>query len=860
MSDERLSVSKPLKWKIFRSFFSVFVLFIVVIIVGLFIVFFRMSYVIRNDNFGMTQEVKDYSFKASELEMTRVLSNSVVDKAELIDNSFSAINDNLKLVARVASSIISEPKNFPSSPYYLARKEDNGKLSVSLLCPKPFTSLTDSEKKSLSVQANISELLKLVVERSRGVRSAMVVFDDSGFSFIADSFSALRIAADGMPNMYDMRLRPWYVDTKALQKEFVSNPYLDIFSGVSCITYAKPFYKKDGSFAGVAETTIDMPNLEKIVRRAVFDTDCVACLIDEKGELIYSTAESGNFFNTDSITNKNETFVRIIHEVQNEKSGLKLLTVDGVEYFTSYAPIRTVGWTLVVFYPYETVLKSSELLVDKITDVMVFSFEETNKQRIIVGIFFISILVFIFFIFIFTGKRISANLTNSITMLIDKVSRIEGDNLVFTWEERSGDEVQLLAESFCRLTKRLRLYVDDVIRTTAEKERMGTELSVATNIQANMLPSIYPPFPERTEFEIFALMTPAKEVGGDFYDFFMVDKRHLAVVVADVSGKGVPAALFMVIGKTLIKDHTISSIDLGSVFTEVNNILFSANGDGMFITAFEGVLDLYSGEFRYVNAGHEPPFISHDGVFVEKELDAGFVLAGMPGMKYQCGSLFLNPGDKFFQYTDGVTEATNAHEKLYGMKRLENILNKSVDKIPCDVIRAVKEDVDAFVGDAPQFDDITMLCFEYKHRMNVGELMVNESLVVIAARENLFRVQEFVISVMKKGCASKASQSQIDIATEEVFINIASYAYSKESLDNYVWINCYIDGHDMTLTFKDKGVPYNPLKKQDPKIGDAVENMTIGGFGIYMTKQLCDEVVYEHTDGYNVLRLKKKIA
>ncbi|MDE7195054.1 MAG: SpoIIE family protein phosphatase, partial [Oscillospiraceae bacterium] len=283
---------------------------------------------------------------------------------------------------------------------------------------------------------------------------------------------------------------------------------------------------------------------------------------------------------------------------------------------------------------------------------------------------------------------------------------------------RQRDEVGILARAVEKMETDIVEYTENLTAITAEKERVNTELSVATRIQANMLPSIFPAFPERKEIDIYATMNPAKEVGGDFYDFFMVDERHLAIVMADVSGKGVPAALFMVIGKTLIKDHTQSGKDLGEVFTEVNELLCESNSEGLFITAFEGVLDLTSGDFRFVNAGHEIPYIcKKDGKFEPYKIRAGFVLAGMEGMRYKCGEMQLEVGDKIFQYTDGVTEATNANNELYGMDRLKAILGKNSALPPAELLSGIKEDIDKFVGQAPQFDDITMLCLEYKARM-----------------------------------------------------------------------------------------------------------------------------------------------
>ncbi len=283
---------------------------------------------------------------------------------------------------------------------------------------------------------------------------------------------------------------------------------------------------------------------------------------------------------------------------------------------------------------------------------------------------------------------------------------------------KQKDEIGILAGAVGKMEKDIVEYTENLTAITAEKERVNTELSVATRIQANMLPSIFPAFPERREIDIYATMDPAKEVGGDFYDFFMVDERHLAIVMADVSGKGVPAALFMVIGKTLIKDHTQPGKDLGEVFTEVNELLCESNSEGLFITAFEGVLDLVSGEFRFVNAGHEIPYIcKKNGKFEPYKVRAGFVLAGMEGMRYKCGNTHLDIGDKIFQYTDGVTEATDKDNNLYGMDRLTEVLGENSALAPAELLPKIKKDIDEFVGEAPQFDDITMLCLEYRARM-----------------------------------------------------------------------------------------------------------------------------------------------
>lgn len=264
------------------------------------------------------------------------------------------------------------------------------------------------------------------------------------------------------------------------------------------------------------------------------------------------------------------------------------------------------------------------------------------------------------------------------------------------------------------LADRTRKLLERQIKDSADKQQIASELSVATHIQTSMLPRIFPAFPAQKEFDIYAMTNPAKEVGGDFYDFFLVDDDHLAVVVADVSGKGIPAALFMVIAKTLIKDHAQRGTSPDVVFTEVNRLLCEANDEGMFVTAWLGVLELSTGHLSYVNAGHNPPLLRRaGGGYDYLRTRSGFVLAGVEETRYRSCSLELAPGDALFLYTDGVTEATDAEKQLYGEERLATALNSHKDYAPKELLSAVRDDVEAFVGQAPQFDDITVLSLCY---------------------------------------------------------------------------------------------------------------------------------------------------
>lgn len=278
---------------------------------------------------------------------------------------------------------------------------------------------------------------------------------------------------------------------------------------------------------------------------------------------------------------------------------------------------------------------------------------------------------------------------------------------------QTNDEMETLTLSIKKMEQDINQYIDNLQRVTAEKERIGAELNVARSIQASMLPCIFPPFPDREEFDIYAIMNPAKEVGGDFYDFFLVDESHLAVVMADVSGKGVPAALFMVIAKTLIKNYAQLVDEPAQVFVKANQQLCENNDAGMFVTAFMGILDLQTGMFSFVNAGHNPPLICHAGGDYEwLTMHRGFVLAGFETTKYVTEQVQLQKGDVFFTYTDGVTEAMNPQHELFSDPKLQMTLNQTKDMSVEETLHYVRDQVSVFANGAEQADDITMLAFK----------------------------------------------------------------------------------------------------------------------------------------------------
>ncbi len=274
----------------------------------------------------------------------------------------------------------------------------------------------------------------------------------------------------------------------------------------------------------------------------------------------------------------------------------------------------------------------------------------------------------------------------------------------------SNNEIQDLAEDFSSMVMEIERHIDQVKSITAEKERIGAELELATKIQASMLPNIFPPFPDRKEFDIYATMTPAKEVGGDFYDFFLIDDDHLGMVMADVSGKGIPAALFMMASKILVNNFALMGGSPAKVLEQTNTTICKNNEQEMFVTVWFGVLEISTGKITAANAGHEYPMIKKaDGSFALFRDKHGFVIGGMNGMHYKEYEFTLEKGGTLFLYTDGVAEATNAQNELFGTDRMLDALNIDPQANPKTLLENMKNAVNEFVGNAPQFDDLTML-------------------------------------------------------------------------------------------------------------------------------------------------------
>ena len=335
--------------------------------------------------------------------------------------------------------------------------------------------------------------------------------------------------------------------------------------------------------------------------------------------------------------------------------------------------------------------------------------------RMLLNITFVISLILIFTSFVYyyvMNRQIIAPIVKLNKATSQLVGNLEhGSTVPFEVDVHTGDEIEVLARSFEEMDQRLRKYIRENDIITAERERIRTELSLATRIQSDMLPNIFPPFPERSEFDIYASMSPAKEVGGDFYDFFLIDPDHLGLVIADVSGKGIPAALFMMMCKIMLQNYTLSGLTPREVITTVNEQICRNNKEQMFVTVWLGILDIKDGVLHAANAGHEYPVLKAPGGEFELIRDPhSFVIGGMENVRYKEYEMKLEKGSKLFVYTDGLAEATDLNEELFGTERMVEALNEAKDSDPKGILMHMKDKVNEFVGEASQFDDLTMMC------------------------------------------------------------------------------------------------------------------------------------------------------
>jgi phosphoserine phosphatase RsbU/P len=653
------------------------------------------------------------------------------------------------------------------------------------------------------------------------------IFCSSLYAYFDKSKGVIRFDDTYNREEYDYHNKSWYREIiGAIKQPYQvawTKPYVDDTGSFSLMTTAGAgIFKKDSELIGIS--TIDW-EIDNVVREltAIKPTknSFILLCVPEKDYVISSTRA-------------NITAGASIKSLPWDISA-DSFTLDGI-YYMSYGRYMDNGWLLSVLIPKTEIFDEVE--------------EQNNRFSLIIALAAVAMTGLAYYL-------ISKFVNAPIKELISDVSRLSLGHLDTHIQINSNDELGLLAQAFNKMTADLKKSIEENIRERAEKERISAELGVAAAIQSSMLPDIFPPFPDRAEFDLYASMVTAKEVGGDFYDFYFIDNDNLALVIADVSGKGVPAALFMMITKTLIKDSSYCKSPK-SVLESVNKKLCENNKADMFVTVFMGIYNIPDGKFVFLNAGHNPPLIKkRGGAYEFLETEPGYVLAWMKNAKYKDTEISLEPGDVLYFYTDGVTEAMNGKRELFGEERLLAVLNANRDAALIELLTAVKREVDNFEDGVEQTDDITMLALKVNggavHSVEAPE-EAEKKLEIKASFENLNKVLGFITTELdRRGCPHDI-QENIEVAVEEIFVNISDYAYSPDNGKTVISISVT---DKIVIRFEDTGVPYNPLDKAEPDLNKPLMERDIGGLGVFLVKKLMDNVEYTRVGNRNVLIMTK---
>ena len=620
------------------------------------------------------------------------LKNTVSERADLVDSKLQRYAEKVTLFADYIKKLYSDPDAVKKVEVPPLSAENKGIL---VLQPNKISEDIKDEAiaEEKALLGNMDMILYPVFTENEDVITTIYFATESGLLMAYDRQSDIKPDA-----CYNAHETDWYKLAKEQGKAAFTDVYLDSFDRGLTITCVAPFYKPDGSFAGVIGMDILISDLYEDAVAMDLEEDSYAFLVDNKGNVISPKMEERSLDAEDGMDP--DVSKKIL-------SGVTGITLSGDRIYFAYSTVSSTDWKFCIRCPEEVVLAPvSDMNQSIVTAILIFA-----------AVFWISNLAILI-----NSKRFADSVTRPIIALGNDAKVISEGNLEHRAVAETNDEIGDLAINFNKMAEELKEYIENLTRVTAEKERIGAELNVATQIQADMLPRIYPAFPQFTEFDIYATMDPAKEVGGDFYDFFLVDQDHLGLVMADVSGKGVPAALFMVIAKTLIKNRAQMGGTPSEILGFVNEQLCDGNEAQLFVTVWFAILDIRTGKGIAANAGHEHPVIKRAGgqyeLVVYKHSPA---VATMEGLKFREHEFELHPGDTLFVYTDGVPEATNADNVLFGTDRMLDSLNRDPDADLKTLLKNVREDIDGFMLDAPQFDDITMLGLTYSGKTEEKE-------------------------------------------------------------------------------------------------------------------------------------------
>ena len=666
----------------------------------------------QNESIGtITGELMDDVVKQS-------LERSNLSDAEVAGTLFQAAARRVTFVANYATEMFAHPEKFKNLPYQEPRLEDEGKWTAKVIYAAGIDKEREALVEKLGFLANITEVMISYCPAMEATTMYIGIPEGAHFTVSQDSANWFM---DGKLRTYDPRGRVWYQKAIREGRLVFTEGEIDASTGVYCTECAMPVYGPDGTLEAVVGTDLYLTEMEQALSWHTVEGE-YSLLVNNNGYAVLEPqAEVFPMEDTDQKRDLRNSRTKLLAQVvtealQGKRVEVLLGELYGGNYYVTASPIPVTGWVLISAYSEELAAKPITLLQEGNAAIYAQTVAAYQKQKKGFQRKAIWLLVGVTILTLWGALLLGKRIVKPLNIITKRISELKEGNLEFQMEDvyKTGDEVEELAQSFAAISHKTVSYMNTVVQITAEKERIGTELSLANEIQAAMLPHIFPAFPQRKDFDIYASMRPAKEVGGDFYDYFLVDDDHLCLVMADVSGKGVPAALFMMATKILVQSVAMQGYSPAETLTKANNAICPNNEAEMFVTMWLGILELSTGKLTAANAGHEYPILKRVDEPYELYKDKhDFVIGGLEGARYRQYEVQMEPGMMLFVYTDGLAEASNAADELFGTDRILEALNRKLDAGPKEVLDNVYQAVEDFVQEAEQFDDLTMLCMEY---------------------------------------------------------------------------------------------------------------------------------------------------
>jgi len=647
----------------------------------------------------------------------------------------------------------------------------------------------------------------------------------------------------GGSDSYQYFYMDWYLMPILLEHPCWTEPYMDYDvptnTSEMVTSYCRAIKDKQGKVIGVINTSLSLNWLSQTIS-AIKPYPNSYCIMLGRGGTYFmhpdSTKITRQTIFTQTMEKPDTAMTALGHAMQHGEEGVKLMQLEGEECYVFYKPLGQTGCSLAVVCPKSDIFRGFDRL------------RHTVMAIVCIGL----LLMLYFFIRIITREL------SPLRRLAHQAETIASGQFDTKLPElQRTDEIGQLSHSFAGMQKSLVRYMDELKNTTAQKTSIERDLHIASAIQMGMLPKNFPTKDDRDDVQLYASLTPAKDVGGDLFDFYIRDEK-LFFCIGDVSGKGIPASLVMAVTRAIFRTVSAREAMPDRIVVAMNEIIADMNETNMFVTLFVGVLDLPTGRMRYCNAGHDAPLLVGVGVG-PLPCDSNVPVGVMPGWKYTLQETQIFTGTTIFLFTDGLTEAEDASHAQFRMERVNEVTSQALanhQHEPKQLIGLMTEAVHQFVGGAEQSDDLTMMAIQYIKQ--VSDVKYSKRLVLTNDIQEVPRLAAFVDEVCETVGFSAAVTMQMNLAIEEAVVNVMKYAYPSGKQGN-VTIEATTNDTRLKFTIIDSGMPFDPTAKADADTTLSVEQRPIGGLGIYLVRQMMDSVNYERMDNLNVLTLRKKL-